>query len=129
VSAAGCTSSPTAWWPTNLDEPSTDPERESVRHDSDTAVHVGSRRIQICAEEITLGTALSAGEREFTAVASVIMMTAQDEPTVVSPRGVCREVLSFAHVANHGPVARPVRQPPGDPLPAAVAAERAAASG
>ena len=39
-----------------------------------TGVHVGSRRINICAEEVTLGTALSEGERDFAAVASVIMM-------------------------------------------------------
>jgi cytidine deaminase len=60
-----------------------------------TGVHVGSRRINICAEEITIGTALSAGERDFVAVASVIMMVPEDEPAVTSPCGVCREVLSF----------------------------------
>jgi cytidine deaminase len=60
-----------------------------------TGVHVGSRRINICAEEITIGTALSAGERDFVAVASVIMMLPDDEPAVTSPCGVCREVLSF----------------------------------
>lgn len=60
-----------------------------------TGVHVGSRRINICAEEITIGTALSAGERDFVAVASVIMMVPEDEPEVTSPCGVCREVLSF----------------------------------
>jgi cytidine deaminase len=60
-----------------------------------TGVHVGSRRINVCAEEVTLGTALSAGERRFAAVASVIMMSAEDTPTVVSPCGVCREVLAF----------------------------------
>lgn len=59
-----------------------------------TGVHVGSRRIDICAEEITIGTALSAGERDFVAVASVIMMLPDDEPAVTSPCGVCREVLS-----------------------------------
>ncbi len=60
-----------------------------------TGVHVGSRRINVCAEEIVLGTALSAGERELTAIASVIMMRAEDEPEVVSPCGVCREVLGY----------------------------------
>ena len=60
-----------------------------------TGVHVGSRRINICAEEVTIGTALSAGERDFAAVASVIMMLPEDEPAVTSPCGVCREVLSF----------------------------------
>ena len=60
-----------------------------------TGVHVGSRRINICAEEITIGTALSAGERDFVAVASVIMMLPDDEPALTSPCGVCREVLSF----------------------------------
>ena len=60
-----------------------------------TGVHVGSRRINICAEEVAIGTALSAGERDFVAVASVIMMLPEDEPAVTSPCGVCREVLSF----------------------------------
>jgi len=60
-----------------------------------TGVHVGSRRINICAEEVTIGTALSVGERDFVAVASVIMMLPEDEPAVTSPCGVCREVLSF----------------------------------
>ena len=60
-----------------------------------TGVHVGSRRINICAEEITIGTALSAGEGHFVAVASVMMMLPDDEPEVTSPCGVCREVLSF----------------------------------
>ena len=107
-----------------------------------TGVHVGSRRIDICAEEITLGTALSAGERRFAAVASVIMMTAQDEPTVVSPCGVCREVLAFyepgmtvvyldrgelrkthVHELLPGAYINPGDQPPGE-----VAARRAADS-
>ena len=60
-----------------------------------TGVHVGSRRINICAEEVTIGTALSAGERDFVAVASVIMMVPEDQPELTSPCGVCREVLSL----------------------------------
>jgi cytidine deaminase len=60
-----------------------------------TGVHVGSRRINVCAEEIAIGTALSAGERDFAAVASVIQMTPGETPELTSPCGVCREVLSF----------------------------------
>lgn len=60
-----------------------------------TGVHVGSRRINVCAEEIAIGAALTAGERDFAAVASVIMMEPGDTPELTSPCGVCREVLSF----------------------------------
>ncbi len=60
-----------------------------------TGVHVGSRRINICAEQIALGAALGAGHTTFTAGIAVIMINADDVPRITSPCGVCREVLSF----------------------------------
>jgi cytidine deaminase len=60
-----------------------------------TGLHVGSRRINVCAEQIALGTALAAGHTGFVACASVIAVEPGDEPVVTSPCGVCREVLSF----------------------------------
>jgi cytidine deaminase len=59
-----------------------------------TGIHVGSRRINICAEQIALGAALAAGYTTFTAGIAVIMMTGDDAPRITSPCGVCREVLS-----------------------------------
>lgn len=60
-----------------------------------TGLHVGSRRVNVCAEQIALGSALAAGQGVPVACASVIMMTAADEPAVTSPCGVCREVLTY----------------------------------
>jgi len=60
-----------------------------------TGVHVGSRRINVCAEQVALGAALTAGHTTFTAGIAVIMINAEDVPRITSPCGVCREVLSF----------------------------------
>jgi cytidine deaminase len=60
-----------------------------------TGLHVGSRRINICAEQIALGAALASGHTTFSAGIAVIMMDAGDLPRITSPCGVCREVLSF----------------------------------
>jgi len=60
-----------------------------------TGIHVGSRRINVCAEEVALGHALAEGEREFEAIVALIMMGSDDEPELVSPCGVCREVVGF----------------------------------
>jgi cytidine deaminase len=58
-----------------------------------TGIHIGSRRINICAEQIALGTALATGHTTFSAGIAVIMMTDDDVPRITSPCGVCREVL------------------------------------
>jgi cytidine deaminase len=60
-----------------------------------TGLHIGSRRVNVCAEQIALGTALSQGAGMPVACASVIMMTDADHPAVTSPCGVCRELLNF----------------------------------
>lgn len=60
-----------------------------------TGLHLGSRRVNLCAEQVALGTVLSGGLGTPVACASVIAMTAQDRPEPTSPCGVCREVLGF----------------------------------
>src|ERR1700736_2658997 len=60
-----------------------------------SAINVGSRRISICAEEIALGMALSNGDRTFDAIVAVTMLNKGDKPQVVSPCGICREVVSY----------------------------------
>ena len=60
-----------------------------------TGVHLGSRRVNVCAEQIALGTALSAGLGMPVACVSVIRMAADEPATVTSPCGVCRELLGY----------------------------------
>lgn len=60
-----------------------------------TGLHIGSRRIQVCAEQIALGAALTAGHGEIVAGVAVIAMEEGDDPVVTSPCGVCREVLAY----------------------------------
>jgi cytidine deaminase len=60
-----------------------------------TGLHLGSRRVNICAEQVALGIVVSQELAEPVACASVIQMTAEDEPEPTSPCGVCREVLGF----------------------------------
>jgi cytidine deaminase len=49
--------------------------------------------VNVCAEQIALGTALSAGHTTFVAGAAVIMPDDGGAPVVTSPCGVCRELL------------------------------------
>jgi cytidine deaminase len=60
-----------------------------------TGLHLGSRRVNICAEQIALGIVVSQALADPVACASVIQMTADAEPEPTSPCGVCREVLGF----------------------------------
>ena len=60
-----------------------------------TGLHVGSRRINICAEAVALGAAMADGHTSFQTCAAVIKMTADQEPSVTSPCGVCRELLNY----------------------------------
>jgi cytidine deaminase len=86
-----------------------------------TGLHLGSRRVNLCAEQIALGTVLSQGLGSPVACASVIRMTEADDPEPTSPCGVCREVLGFfapamTVVLPHGGTL--VRARFGDLLPA-----------
>ena len=55
--------------------------------------HVG--RIAVCAEAIALGKAVSEGEDEIDTVVAVLQESPDDDaPNVVSPCGMCREMIS-----------------------------------
>lgn len=58
------------------------------------AVHLRAEvgRVGVCAEAVALGKAISEGERNLDAIVAVRF--AQDEFTVISPCGICRELLS-----------------------------------
>jgi cytidine deaminase len=64
-----------------------------------TAVHLEANvgRVAVCAEAIALGKAISEGEREFATIVAV-RRAHRDEPegeiAVVSPCGICRELIS-----------------------------------
>ena len=64
-----------------------------------TAVHLEANvgRVAVCAEAIALGKAISEGERDFAAIVAVRRAhpdEPEDEIAVVSPCGICRELLS-----------------------------------
>ncbi len=59
-----------------------------------TGVHLESRAHDICAEAVTIGTAVSAGERQFDAIVAVTVKDG-DPPVVLSPCGGCRELIRF----------------------------------
>jgi cytidine deaminase len=60
-----------------------------------TGLHIGSRRVNVCAEAVAASTALAAGETELTAGIAVIKMEAGDTPRITSPCGICRELLFY----------------------------------
>lgn len=61
-----------------------------------TGVHMESPGVDVCAEWVALGAAATAGEREFTCVVAVRPSAAKGgTPGVMSPCGVCRELLYF----------------------------------
>ncbi len=59
-------------------------------------VHLESPGVDVCAEWTALGMAVSAGEREFSCVVAVRPSgPGGSQPEVMSPCGVCRELLHF----------------------------------
>lgn len=57
-------------------------------------VHLESAAVDICAEAVALGMAASNGEREFDCIVAVTMADGK-VPRVLSPCGVCRELIRF----------------------------------
>jgi cytidine deaminase len=57
-------------------------------------VHLESTAIDVCAEAVALGMAASFGEREFDCIVAVTMADGK-MPRVLSPCGVCRELIRF----------------------------------
>jgi cytidine deaminase len=64
-----------------------------------TGLHLGSRRVNLCAEQVGLGAAMSNFDAVPVACASVIKMTPDDESSPTSPCGICREVLGYFYPA------------------------------
>ena len=60
-----------------------------------TGVHLESTGHDVCAEPVALGAAAAAGERDFACIVAVAMRRKNDRrPRVLSPCGVCRELLT-----------------------------------
>lgn len=55
--------------------------------------HVG--RIAVCAEAVAIGRAMTEGDRDIETIVAVYQASAEDDrPAVVSPCGMCREMIS-----------------------------------
>ncbi len=77
------------------------------RHHVGAAVRAGSGRIyvgvhlespghDVCAEPVALGAAVTAGEREFSCIVAVrLPNSGKGRPHVLSPCGICREMLYY----------------------------------
>ena len=59
-----------------------------------SGVNLESPGVDICAEPVALGMAISNGEREFDSIVAVAMEDGRD-PQVLSPCGICRELIKF----------------------------------
>ena len=60
-----------------------------------TGLHLGSRRVNVCAESSAIAAAVIAGEERIVAAVAVCMGTGADAtvPQVTNPCGVCRELM------------------------------------
>jgi cytidine deaminase len=59
-----------------------------------TGLHLDSPAIDICAEAIAIGSAISAGARDLDTIVAVAL-DAEKHPQVLSPCGLCRELLLY----------------------------------
>lgn len=57
-----------------------------------SAVHLESKRMDVCAEQIAIGMAMSAGEKTFNTIVAVQMRDVP-EPTVIPPCQTCIELI------------------------------------
>lgn len=57
-------------------------------------LHVGTRRIHVCAEQVAMGNASIACETQIVSVVAVGQRDNDAAPQVVSPCGLCREMLN-----------------------------------
>ena len=78
--------------------------------------HVG--RVAVCAEAVALGKAVSEGEDEIESIVAVLQKSPEDAaPMVVSPCGMCREMISDYGVrskvivqTDNGPESLPIAE-------------------
>lgn len=87
-----------------------------------TGIHLNSRAIDVCAEWVAIGTAMTNGETELETIVAVMKQSKADVPQVVSPCGTCRELIRTygdeidVIVMNQGEISK---HKIGDLLPAA----------
>jgi cytidine deaminase len=84
-------------------------------------VHLESTGVNVCAEWVAVGMAISAGERSFDAIVAVGPDKTSGIARVLSPCGVCRELIHFygpdtSVIANDDGLV--VKRPARDLLPA-----------
>lgn len=59
-----------------------------------TGIHLESQNVDVCAEHVAMGMAVSNGEREFDSIVAITMRDVP-KPTIISPCQVCRELINF----------------------------------
>jgi cytidine deaminase len=59
-----------------------------------SGVHMESKNVDVCAEQVAMGIAISNGEKEFDSIVS-IQMRDVSEPTVIAPCQTCKELINF----------------------------------
>lgn len=57
-------------------------------------VHLESEHVDVCAEHVALGAAVSNGEREFDSIVAVQMRDVP-RPTIIAPCKTCQELIRF----------------------------------
>lgn len=57
-------------------------------------VHLESQNVDVCAEEVAMGMAVSNGERELNSIVA-IQMRDVSKPTIIPPCQTCRELINF----------------------------------
>ena len=57
-------------------------------------IHLESQNVDVCAEHVAMGGAVSNGEREFDSIVAV-QMRDMPEPKIISPCQVCQELINF----------------------------------
>ncbi|MFA5987344.1 MAG: cytidine deaminase [Candidatus Paceibacterota bacterium] len=59
-----------------------------------TGVHMESKNIDVCAEHVAMGSAVSSGERDFDSIVSVTMKN-HPVPVIIPPCKTCQELINF----------------------------------
>jgi len=72
-------------------------------------VHLESQNIDVCAEHVAMGMAISNGEREFDSIVAITMRDVP-KPTIILPCNICQELINF-----YGPETRVILEINGEP--------------
>lgn len=57
-------------------------------------VHLESKNVDVCAENVAMGMAVSNGEKEFNSIVAVTMRDVP-KPTIIFPCQICQELINF----------------------------------